>query len=179
MFSLFLCVTWFFSYMWLFIENILLEAKWRKSYWESTIFPRSAISPVVNVSGSIILLAGGLQRGPGVVITVRKGVNYLEDQNRRYDEDKMLPLLCRILILRKISSEYVSNNEGQKLSSWWPQKLPVCKFSILYFDRSTGTSSSLSTKMTFTLKMTTFWVFSNAKGWYFFFAIIIHFRCKL
>ena len=105
--------------------------------------------------------------------------NYLEDQNRPHDEDKMLPLLCRILILRKISSEYVSNNEGQKLSSWWPQKLPVCKFSILYFDRSTGTSSSLSTKMTFTLKMTTFWVFSNTKGWYFFFAIIIHFRCKL
>ena len=27
----------------------------------------------------------------------------------------MLPLLCRILILRKISSEYVLNNEGQKI----------------------------------------------------------------
>ena len=52
--------------------------------WESTIFPWSAISSV-KVSGSIILLAGGLQRGPGVVITVQKGVNYLEDQNRRYD----------------------------------------------------------------------------------------------
>ena len=99
----------------MFIENILEEAKWRKSDWESTIFPRSAISSVVKVSGSIILLAGGLQRGPGVVITVRKGVNYLEDQNRRYDEDKMLPLLCRILILRKISSEYVWNNEGQNI----------------------------------------------------------------
>ena len=114
--------------MWLFIENILLEAKWRKSDWESTIFPRSAISPVVKVSGSIILLAAGLQRGPGVIITVRKGVNYLEDQNRPYDEDKMPPLLCRILILRKISSEYVLNNKGQKLSSWWPPKVTRLQF---------------------------------------------------
>ena len=155
--------------------------------WESTIFPWSAISSVVKVSGSTILLAGGLQRGPGVVITVRKGVNYLEDQNRRHDKDKMPPLLCRILILRKISSEYVLNNEGQKFSSWWPPKVSRSKFSILDFDRSTGTNSSLSLslslslsrKMTFTLKMTIFWVFSNAKGWYLFFGIIIHFRCKL
>ena len=112
----------------MFIENILEEAKWRKSDWESTIFPRSAISFVVKVSGSMILLAGGLQRGPGVVITVRKGVNYLEDQNRPYDEDKMPPLLCRILILRKISFEYVLNNEGQKFSSGGPQKFPVANF---------------------------------------------------
>ena len=71
--------------MLLFIENILEEAKLRKSDWESTIFPRSTISSVVKVSGSIILLAGGLQRGSGVVITVRKGVNYLEDKSRPYD----------------------------------------------------------------------------------------------
>ena len=35
----------------------------------------------------------------------------------------MPPLLCRILILRKICSEYVLNNEGQKLSSWWSPKV--------------------------------------------------------
>ena len=135
----------------------------KKSDWESTIFPRSVISSVVRVSGSIILLAGGFQRGPGVVITVRKGVNYLEDQNRRHDKDKTPPLLCRILILPKVSSEYVLNNEGQKFSSWWPPKVSRSKFSMLDFNRSTSTDSSLSTKMTFTLKMITFWVFSNAK----------------
>ena len=128
----------------MFIENILEEAKWRKFDWESTIFPRSAISSVVKVSGSIILLAGGIPRGPGDVKTVRKSVNYLEDQNRRYV--KMPPLLCRILILRKISSEFVLSNEEQKLPRGGPQKLPVCKFSINDFDRSTSTSSSQKTE---------------------------------
>ena len=46
----------------------------------------------MKVRSSTILLAGGLQREPGVDITVRKGVKYLEDQNRRYGRDKM-PLL--------------------------------------------------------------------------------------
>ena len=66
------------------IENILVEAHWKKYYWESTTFPRISILPVVKVRGSTILLACGLQREPGVDITVRKGVKYLEDQNRRY-----------------------------------------------------------------------------------------------
>ena len=64
----------------------------------------------MKVRGSTILLAGGLQREPGVEITVRKGVKYLEDQNRRYGRDKMLPLLCRILKLRESSLEQVLNN---------------------------------------------------------------------
>ena len=62
----------------------------------------------------LVLLAGGLQREPGADITVRKGVKYLEDQNRRYGRDKMPPLLCRILKLREGSSEKVLNNKGQK-----------------------------------------------------------------
>ena len=41
-----------------------------------------AILPVVKVRVSTILLASGLQREPGADITVRKGVKYLEDQNR-------------------------------------------------------------------------------------------------
>ena len=61
-------------------------------------------------SGVLVLLAGGLQREPGVDITVRKGVKYLEDQNRRYGRDKMLPLLCRILKFRESSLEQVLNN---------------------------------------------------------------------
>ena len=61
-----------------------------------------------------MLLAGGLQREPGVDITVRKGVKYLEDQNRRYGRDKMPPLLCRILKLRKISAKHVLNSKGQE-----------------------------------------------------------------
>ena len=73
-----------------------------------------AILPVVKVRVSTILLAGGLQREPGVDITVRKGVKYLEDQNRGYSRDKMPPLLCRILKLRESSSEQVLNSEGQK-----------------------------------------------------------------
>ena len=116
------------------IENILVEAHWKKYYWESTTFPRISILPVVKVRGSTILLAGGLQRKPGVDITVRKGVKYLEDQNRRYGRDKMPPLLCRILKLRESSSEQVLNNKGQKdvrvntflLAAY--KKLPVCKF---------------------------------------------------
>ena len=62
----------------------------------------------------LVLLAGSLQREPGVDITVRKGVKYLEDQNRRYGRDKMPPLLCRILKLRESSSEQGLNNKGQK-----------------------------------------------------------------
>ena len=53
-----------------------------KYYWESTTFTRISILPVVKVRGCTILLAGGLQREPGVDLTVRKGVKYLEDQNR-------------------------------------------------------------------------------------------------
>ena len=64
----------------------------KKYHWESTTFPRISILPVVKVRGSTILLAGGLQREPGVDITVWKGIKYLEDQNRRYGRDKM-PLL--------------------------------------------------------------------------------------
>ena len=64
-----------------------------------------------------ILLAGGLQRRPGVDITVYRGAKYLEDQNRRYGRDKMPPLLCRILKLRKISAKHVLNNKGQKCVS--------------------------------------------------------------
>ena len=91
--------------------------------WESNIFPRSAILPFVKVSGSTVLMSSGLQRGPSVVITVRKGVKYVEDQNRRYDQDKMLPLLYRILILRKNFLRICVEQWGTKLSSWWPQKV--------------------------------------------------------
>ena len=49
-----------------------------------------------------------------VVVTVREGVEYLGDQTSRYGRDKMPPLLCRILKLRKISAKYVLNNKGQK-----------------------------------------------------------------
>ena len=55
---------------------------YKKCYYESTTFPRISILPVVKVRVSTILLAGGLQREPGADITVRKGVKYLEDQNR-------------------------------------------------------------------------------------------------
>ena len=64
----------------------------------------------MKVRGSTILLAGGLQREPGVDITVRKDVKYLEDQNRRCGRDKMPPLPCRILKLRESSLEQVLNN---------------------------------------------------------------------
>ena len=96
------------------IENILVEAHWKKYYWESTTFPRISILPVVKARGSSILLVGGLQREPGVDIAVRKGVKYLEDQNRRYGRDKMPPLLCRILKLRESSSQQVLNDKEQK-----------------------------------------------------------------
>ena len=99
------------------LENILVEAHWEKYYWESTTFPRISILLVVKARGSTILLASGLQRESGVDITVRKGVKYLEDQNRRYGRDKMPPLLCRILKLRKISAKHVLNNKGQKCFS--------------------------------------------------------------
>ena len=55
------------------------------------------------------------------------------------------------------------NNEGQNFPRGGPKKLPVGKFSELDFDRFTDTNSSLSKTMTFILKMTKFWVFSNAK----------------
>ena len=93
---------------------MLVEAHWEKCYYESTTFPPISILPVVKVRVSTILLAGGLQREPGADITVRKGVKYLEDQNRRYGRDKMPPLLCRILKLRESSSEQVLNNKRQK-----------------------------------------------------------------
>ena len=63
---------------------MLVEAHWKKCYWENTTFPRISILPIVKVWGSTILLAGGSQREPGVDITGRKGVKYLEDQNRRF-----------------------------------------------------------------------------------------------
>ena len=86
------------------------------------------------------MLAGGLQRGLGVDITVQRGVKYLEDRNRRYGRDKMLPLLCRILKLRKISAKHVLNDKGQRgvnvifsqiLSSWRPQK--VIRLQIFHY----------------------------------------------
>ena len=90
-------------------------------------------------------MAGGLQREPGVDITVRKGVKYLEDQNRRYGRDKMPPLLCRILKLRKISAKHVLNDKGQRgvnvifsqiLSSWRPQK--VIRLQIFHYSNLAG-----------------------------------------
>ena len=96
------------------LRTCSLRLTGKKYHWESTTFPRISILPVVKVRGSTILLAGGLQREPGVDITGRKGVKYLEDQNRRYGRDKMPPLLCRILKLRESSSEQVLNNKGQK-----------------------------------------------------------------
>ena len=92
------------------LRTCSLRLTGKKYHWESTTFPRISILPVVKVRGSTILLAGGLQREPGVDITVRKGVKYLEDQNRRYGRDKMPPLLCRILKLRESSFEQVLNN---------------------------------------------------------------------
>ena len=84
---------------------MLVEAHWKKISFPFCLLWKS---------GSTILLAGGLQREPGVDITVRKGVKYLEDQNRRYGRDKMPPLLCRILKLRESSSEQVLNDKEQK-----------------------------------------------------------------
>ena len=40
----------------------------------------------------------------------------------------MPPLLCRILILRKISSDYVSNNEGQNFPRGGPKSYPFANF---------------------------------------------------
>ena len=57
---------------------------------------------------------------------------------------------------------------AQILSFWRPEKsYPFANFSILDFDGSTGTNSSLLPKMTFVLKMTKFTLFSSAKGKYF------------
>ena len=64
------------------IRKVCYLYMYKKCYYESTTFPRISILPVVKVRVSTILLAGGLQREPGVDITVRKGVKYLEDQNR-------------------------------------------------------------------------------------------------
>ena len=87
--SLFFCffvfITWFFSYVWLSIANILEEPNWRNLICKVPLSHEVPFCHVVKVSGSTILLAGGLQRGPSVNITVRKGVKYLEDQNRRYE----------------------------------------------------------------------------------------------
>ena len=77
-------------------------------------FPANFYFACCESQGVLVLLAGGLQREPGVDITVRKGVKYLEDQNRRYGRDKMPPLLCRILKLRESSSEQVLNDKEQK-----------------------------------------------------------------
>ena len=91
------------------------------------------------------MLAGGLQRGLRVDITIQRGVKYLEDRNRRYGRDKMPPLLCGILKLRKISAKHVLDNRGQKgvsvtfsqiLSSWRPQK--VIRSQILQYSTLTG-----------------------------------------
>ena len=65
----------------------------------------------MKVSGSTILSANGLHHEPGVEITVRRGVKYLEDQKRRCGRDKMLPLFSRILKLRESPSEQVLNND--------------------------------------------------------------------
>ena len=97
--------------------------------WESNIFPRSAILPVVKVSSSTILIASGLQRGLDVVITVRKSVKYLEDQNRRYDQDKMPPLLCRVLILRKNFLRICIEQWGtKKFPRGGPKSYPLANF---------------------------------------------------
>ena len=57
----------------------------------------------------------------------------------------MLPLLCRILKLRKIFAKHVLNNKGQKgvsvifsqiLSSWRPQK--VIRLQIFQYSTLTG-----------------------------------------
>ena len=79
------------------------------------------------------------------------------------------PSLCRILKLRESSSEQVLNNKRQKILSFWrPKKsYPFANFSILDFTRTTGTNSSLLSKMTFALKMTKFTIFSKAKEKYF------------
>ena len=97
-----------------------------------------------------------------VVITGREGVEYLGDQTRRYGSDKMPPLLCRILKLRKISAEHVLNSKGQKgvsVNTFLLAALksyPFANFSILNFDGCLGTKSSLWPKMTFILQMTKF-----------------------
>ena len=99
---------------------------------------------------------------PDVVITLREGVEYLGDQTRRYGRDKMPPLLCRILKLRKISAKHVLNSKGQKVVSVNTFLLAALKsysfanFSTLIFDGCTGTNSSLLPQMTFILKMTKF-----------------------
>ena len=80
----------------------------------------------------------------------------------------MPPLLCKILKLRKISAKLVLNNKGQTgvsvtfsqiLSSWQPQK--VIRWQIFQYSTLIGL------------------LVPNSKGKYFYFANIIHFRCKL
>ena len=63
-------------------KKCLLFVHVQKMLLRKHYFPRISILPVVKVRVSTILLADGLQREPGVDITVRKGVKYLEDQNR-------------------------------------------------------------------------------------------------
>ena len=115
------------------------------------------------------MLTSGLQRGPGVDITVLRGVKHLEDQNRRYGRDKMPPLLYRILKLRKISAKHVLNSkvqEGVSVNTFLlaaSKSYPFTNFSKLDFDGSTGTNSSLLPKMTFILKVTKFRILSSAK----------------
>ena len=47
----------------------------------------------------------------------RREIFRRQKKNRRYGRDKMLPLLCRILKLRKMSAKHVLNNKGQKCVS--------------------------------------------------------------
>ena len=96
-------------------------------------------------------------------------MKYLEDQNRRYGRDKMLPLLWRILKLRKTSAKHVLNSRGQEGVSVntfllaASKSYPFANFSKLDFDGSAGTNSSLLPEMTFILKMTKFRILTSAK----------------
>ena len=89
-----------------------------------------------------------------VVVTVREGVEYLGDQTSRYGRDKMPPLLCRILKLRKISAKHVLNSKGQKVVSvntfllTASKSYPFANFSILNFDGCTGIKSFPLPQMT-------------------------------
>ena len=151
------------------LRTCSLRLTGKKYHWESTTFPRISILPVVKVRGSTILWAGGLQRKPGVDITVRKGVKYLEDQNRRYGWDKM-PLLSVEFsnCVKARPNKYWTIRDKKYFPFGGLKKIyPFANFSILDFTRTTGTNSSLLSKMTFALKMTKFTIFSKAKEKYF------------
>ena len=81
----------------------------------------------------------------------------------------MLPLLGRILKLRKTSAKHVLNSRGQEGVSVntfllaASKSYPFTNFSKLDFDGSAGTNSSLLPKMTFILKMTKFRILPGAK----------------